>query len=541
MLIFFLAGNSVGKMTAQRQSLVDLGLNPTGKVHWNPGTPQLYESTVRTQSGRIAEHGPLVVDTRPYTGRSPKDKFIVHDGPERDGIAWGPVNQKTLPETFDALFDKVCGHLSGAELFIEDLNAAADPDFRLPIRLVTESPWAAVFARNMFLRIEDPAELDRHRPEFQIVHAPSFKADPDADGTRSEAFVMIHFGRKVVLIGGTRYAGEIKKSIFTVLNYLLPLQGVLSMHCSANVGNDDGTALFFGLSGTGKTTLSADPQRPLIGDDEHGWSETGVFNFEGGCYAKAIRLDPRNEPEIHETTRTFGTLLENVVMDDVTRSLDLDDDSLTENTRAAYPITHLPNIVAEGRAGHPRNVIFLTADAFGVLPPISRLSPEQAMYYFLSGYTAKVAGTERGIKEPQATFSACFGEPFLPLPPGVYAKMLGEKIRQHGPDVWLINTGWTAGPYGEGHRIPIPHTRSMVRAALSGSIGATDRKDPVFGLMTPASVPGVPDPLLTPRETWADKEAFDRQAARLAQMFRDNFKRYESEVSSEVCEAAPAG
>jgi phosphoenolpyruvate carboxykinase (ATP) len=352
--------------------------------------------------------------------------------------------------------------------------------------------------------------------------------------------VILDFSRKLVLIGGTRYAGEIKKSVFTALNYLLPRRGVLSMHCSANVGADADVALFFGLSGTGKTTLSADPERPLIGDDEHGWSERGVFNFEGGCYAKVIRLSEKDEPEIHATTRLFGTVLENVVMDDATRRLDLDDDSKTENTRAAYPITHLPDIVPTGQAGHPRNIVFLTADAFGVLPPISKLTTDQAMYYFLSGYTAKVAGTERGIKEPQATFSACFGEPFLPLHPNEYARMLGERIKQHRPKVWLVNTGWTAGPYGEGHRIKIPHTRAMIRAVLGGSISEDDLvTDPVFGLRRPSAVPGVPAEVLDPRQTWSDKKAYDDQAARLAGMFRENFGRYADQVSDAVKAAAP--
>lgn len=525
---------------ARQATLESVGLQDAKRVHWNHREPQLYEATIRGGSGRIARSGPLVVDTRPYTGRSPKDKFVVRGADVENDVVWGPINQPFAPAAFDKLSERVRQHLSGQELWVEDLNAGADPDSRLPIRVVTECPWAALFARNMFLRIENDELLRQHDPSFHVLHAPSFKADPQRDGTKSEVFVIINFDKRQVLIGGTSYAGEIKKSIFSVMNYLLPRAGVLSMHCSANVGAAGDTALFFGLSGTGKTTISADPERPLIGDDEHGWSARGVFNFEGGCYAKVIRLVEGNEPEIYSTTRRFGTLLENVVMDDESRCLDLDDDAFTENTRAAYPITHLPNIVAEGVAAHPRNVIFLTADAFGVLPPISNLTAEQAMYFFLSGYTAKVAGTERGVKEPQATFSACFGEPFLPLHPGTYAKMLGERIRQHRPAVWLVNTGWTSGAYGEGHRIPIPHTRSMVRAALEGKIDlAKTVKDPIFGLAVPCSVPGVPERLLTPRDTWSDKQAFDRQAARLAQMFRDNFKRYEGEVPDEVRAAAP--
>ena len=519
-----------------------LDLTRVGQVHWHLTEAPLYEASVRRGLAKIARMGPLVVDTTPYTGRSPKDKFVVRK-PGVDGdIAWGAVNQPVTVDAFDRLHEQVCRHLSEQELYVQDLRAGADPSLCLPIRVVTESPWAALFARNMFIRILDQASLDAHEPEFTVLHTPSFKADPGTHGTRSEVFVMLNFEQRVVLIGGTSYAGEIKKSVFTLLNYLLPKRDVLSMHCSANVGPQGDTALFFGLSGTGKTTLSADPRRPLIGDDEHGWSDDGVFNFEGGCYAKMIRLNPDHEPEIYATTEQFGTVLENVVLDDRTRRLDLDSDAKTENTRGAYPITHLPNIVEGGQAGHPTNILFLTADAFGVLPPIARLSPAQAMYYFLSGYTAKVAGTERGIKEPQATFSACFGEPFLPLHPGVYARMLGRKIREHRPRVWLINTGWTAGPYGEGHRIPIPHTRAMVQAVLEGAIDDDDLEpDPVFGLGVPRSVPGVPDDVLSPRGTWSDGAAYDRQAAKLATMFRENFGRYADEADDEIKAAAPAG
>ncbi|HUC43233.1 MAG TPA: phosphoenolpyruvate carboxykinase (ATP) [Candidatus Sulfotelmatobacter sp.] len=527
--------------STERDSLASLGLDHAPKIHRNDTAPRLYEETIRLGTGRIAAGGALNVDTTPYTGRSPKDKFVVRDASTQETVAWGSVNQPFEPAAFDALADRVVAHLASRELWVQDLRAGADPKQQLPLRLVTESPWHALFARNLFLRVEGAEALAAHRPDFHILHAPSFQAEPARDKTRSEAFVVIHFGKRVVLIGGTRYAGEIKKSIFTVLNYLLPLRGVFPMHCSANVGKDGGVALFFGLSGTGKTTLSADPERPLVGDDEHGWSDDGVFNFEGGCYAKVIRLNAEHEPEIYETTRTFGTVLENVVMDDA-GTLDLDSDARTENTRAAYPIHQLDNIVAEGRAGHPRAIVFLTADAFGVLPPIAQLTPEQAMYYFLSGYTAKVAGTERGVKEPQATFSACFGEPFLPLHPNEYAKMLGEKIRAHRPTVWLINTGWTAGPYGVGHRMAIPYTRAMIRAALSGAISATSLvTDPVFGLRVPSTVPHVPAGVLTPRETWADRSAYDAQAAKLAGMFRENFKRYADKVGEEIKSAAPKG
>jgi phosphoenolpyruvate carboxykinase (ATP) len=526
---------------APTDSLQALGLDKAPTIHRNDLAPALYEETIRRGTGRIGVGGALIVDTTPYTGRSPKDKFIVRDATTETHVAWGAVNAPFEAAKFDALFDRVKQHLGSRELWIQDLRGGADPRQQLPIRLVSESPWHALFARNLFLRVEGAEALAAHRPEFHILHAPSFLADPQRDGTRSEAFVVLNFTKKIVLIGGTKYAGEIKKSIFTVLNFLLPLRGVFPMHCSANVGKDGNVALFFGLSGTGKTTLSADPERRLIGDDEHGWSDNGIFNFEGGCYAKVIRLNADHEPEIYATTRTFGTVLENVAID-AAGNLDLDSDVKTENTRAAYPIHQLDNIVPEGRAGHPRNVIFLTADAFGVLPPIARLTAEQAMYFFLSGYTAKVAGTERGVKEPQATFSACFGEPFLPLPPTAYARMLGEKIKAHHPSVWLINTGWTAGPYGVGHRMAIPHTRAMIRAALSGTIAeASLSADPIFGLRVPNAVPGVPSEVLNPRATWADAKAYDAQAGKLAGMFRENFKRYADQVGDEVKGAAPRG
>jgi len=526
---------------AASDSLRDLGLDKAPTIHRNELAPRLYEAAILRETGRIGIGGALVVDTTPYTGRSPKDKYVVRDETTDRHVAWGAVNQPFEPAKFDALYDRVRDHLASRELWVQDLRAGADPKQTLPIRLVSESPWHALFARNLFLRVTGAEDLARHRPEFHILHAPSCPAVPSRDGTRSEAFVVLNFSRRIVLIGGTKYAGEIKKSIFTVLNFLLPLRGVFPMHCSANVGSGGDVALFFGLSGTGKTTLSADPERPLIGDDEHGWSDDGVFNFEGGCYAKVIRLNAAHEPEIHRTTRTFGTVLENVVVDADGR-LDLDADTKTENTRAAYPIDMLDNIVPEGHSGHPRTIVFLTADAFGVLPPVAKLTPEQAMYYFLSGYTAKVAGTERGVKEPQATFSACFGEPFLPLHPNAYARMLGEKIRAHGPSVWLINTGWTAGPHGTGHRMAIPHTRAMIRAALTGRIAEnTLVADPIFGLSVPTAVPGVPAEILNPRNTWADKAAYDAQASRLAGMFRENFERYADQVGDEVKAVAPHG
>jgi phosphoenolpyruvate carboxykinase (ATP) len=527
--------------TVATDSLQVLGLDRAPAIHRNDLQPALYEATIRRGTGRIGAGGALVVDTTPYTGRSPKDKFVVRDQATETHVAWGAVNQPFEAARFDALFDRVREHLAVRELWVQDLVGGADPAQRLPIRLVTESPWHALFARNLFLRVEGREALAVHRPEFHIVHAPSFLADSQRDGTRSEAFVVLNFTKKIVLIGGTKYAGEIKKSIFTVLNFLLPLRGVFPMHCSANVGKDGDVAIFFGLSGTGKTTLSADPERPLIGDDEHGWSHEGIFNFEGGCYAKVIRLNAEHEPEIYATTRTFGTVLENVAID-AAGNLDLNSAATTENTRAAYPIHQLENIVPEGRAGHPRNVLFLTADAFGVLPPIAMLTAPQAMYFFLSGYTAKVAGTERGVKEPQATFSACFGEPFLPLRPTDYARMLGDKIKAHRPNVWLINTGWTAGPYGVGHRMAIPHTRAMIRAALFGTIAeASLVADPIFGLRVPAAVPGVPNEVLNPRATWADATAYDAQAKKLAGMFRENFRRYADPIGDDVKAAAPRG
>jgi phosphoenolpyruvate carboxykinase (ATP) len=524
--------------TDSTDSLVTLGLDKAPAIHRNVTPPRLYEEAIRRGTGRLTAHGALNVDTTPYTGRSPKDKFVVRDATTESTVAWGSVNQPFDAAKFDALLARMRTHLAERELWVQDLKAGAEPRETLPLRLITESPWHALFARNLFLRPQ-ASELASHRPDFHILHAPTFQADPARDATRSEAFVVLNFTARMVLIGGTRYAGEIKKSIFTVLNFLLPARGVFPMHCSANVGTGGDVALFFGLSGTGKTTLSADPGRPLIGDDEHGWGDDGVFNFEGGCYAKVIKLNAEHEPEIYKTTQTFGTVLENVVMDERGR-LDLDSPAITENTRAAYPLHQIANVVADGRGGHPRHIVFLTADAFGVLPPIARLTPEQAMYYFLSGYTAKVAGTERGVKEPQATFSACFGEPFLPLHPTEYARMLGERIRRHEPRVWLINTGWTGGGYGTGSRIAIPHTRAIVHAALLGKIDISKlARDPVFGLGVPSEVPYVPHEVLDPRRTWSDPAAYDAQAARLAGMFRDNFRRYADQATPEILAAAP--
>jgi phosphoenolpyruvate carboxykinase (ATP) len=430
--------------------------------------------------------------------------------------------------------------LEGAELFVQDCYAGADPAYRLPIRVINEYAWHNLFARNLFIVDRSPAAVAAHTPQFTIIDSPRFRADPARHGTNSETVIAINYAKKLVLIGGTSYAGEIKKSIFGILNFLLPLQDVLSMHCSANIGADGDVALFFGLSGTGKTTLSSDPDRMLIGDDEHGWSDRGVFNFEGGCYAKTIKLSAEAEPQIYATTRRFGTVLENVVIDPETRELDLDDARYTENTRAAYPIDFIGNAVPSGQGGHPRNVIMLTADAFGVLPPIARLSADAAMYHFLSGYTAKVAGTEKGVTEPKATFSTCFGAPFLPLAPSRYAKMLGERIAGHRSRVWLVNTGWTGGPYGTGRRLQINHTRAMVRAVLSGALDTVGyEKDPIFNLDVPTSCPGVPADVLKPRQTWSDPAAYDAQAQKLATMFAENFKTFEGDVTPEVRNAGP--
>ncbi len=526
---------------ASHYGLEHHGLINLNFVYWTLPSPALVERIVQRREGMLAHLGPVVVRTGHHTGRAPNDKFIVKEPSSEGDIWWGDVNRPISEEQFDRLYARMTAYFQGRDVFVQDAAAGAHPKYRLPIRVVTEYAWHSLFARNLFIRL-DPKELPDHVPQFTILHAPRFHAIPEVDGTRSEVFIVIHFGRRLILIGGTSYAGEIKKSIFTVMNYLLPMQGVLSMHCSANVGEQGDVALFFGLSGTGKTTLSSDPERRLIGDDEHGWGNDGIFNFEGGCYAKVIRLRADQEPIIWEATRRFGTVLENVAIDPLTRRVDFDDASLTENTRAAYPIGYVANHVPEGRAGHPQNIFFLTADAFGVLPPIARLTPHQAMYYFLSGYTSKLAGTETGVTEPQATFSACFGAPFLPLPPTRYAELLREKIEKHNVRVWLVNTGWTGGPYGEGSRIKLAYTRAMVRAALRGDLDDVPmREDPIFGLYVPTHCPGVPDSVLDPRSTWADPEAYDRQARMLVKRFHENFKQFEGQISPEVVAAGPRG
>jgi phosphoenolpyruvate carboxykinase (ATP) len=529
------------KPESREESLTHLGLRNLGHVYWDLPTAALYEESIRRYEAALSHLGPLVIRTGQYTGRLPNDKFLVREPSSENKICWGKINRPLAPDKFDALKFRLCAYLQGKDIFIQNCYAGADEKYRIPIRIISERASAALFARTMFIRELELEKLAQHRPEFTVLHAPNFHADPETDGTRSEAFVLLHFGKKLILIGGTAYAGEIKKSIFTVMNYLLPQKGVMAMHCSANYGKDeDDVAIFFGLSGTGKTTLSADSTRILIGDDEHGWSDTGTFNFEGGCYAKVINLSPEGEPEIYETTRRFGTILENVAMDMNTRHVNLDDASLTENTRAAYPITHIANMTRTGKAGHPKHILMLTCDAFGVLPPLARLTPAQAMYHFLAGYTAKLAGTEAGVKEPQAAFSPCFGAPFMALPPTVYAKLLGDKIAKHNVDVWLINTGWSGGSYGQGERIKLKFTRAMVKAVLSGALtGAVTIPDPVFGISVPQSCPGVPDDIMNARNSWKDKDAYDRKAHELAAMFEKNFAENAGDASAEIKNAGP--
>jgi len=505
--------------------------------HWNLDAAPLYEATLARGLGSLSVGGALVVETGKHTGRSPNDKFLVEESSSKGNIWWGPVNKPTTPERFDNLHRQILSYYQGRDVYVQDLFCGTDPEYRLSVRVISESPWHSLFARNMFLRPSEN-ELANFVPELTILNAPYFHAVPERDGTNSETAIMMNFAEKLVLIAGSIYAGEIKKSVFSYLNYVLPERGVLPMHCSANIGNAGDVSVFFGLSGTGKTTLSADGSRALIGDDEHGWSNNGIFNFEGGCYAKVINLSAEAEPEIYATTRRFGTILENVVMDPVTRVLDLDDGSLTENTRASYPIDFIPNICASGRGGQPANVVMLTADAFGVLPPISQLTADQAMYHFLSGYTARVAGTEKGVTEPQATFSTCFGAPFMPRHPSVYAKMLGERIEKTGAKCWLVNTGWSGGAYGTGKRMKIAYTRAMVRAALDGRLAAVGvTPDPNFGVLVPQACPDVPDEVLQPRTTWSDKTAYDSTARDLRGRFEKNFKQFEAYVGDEVKQA----
>ncbi len=508
--------------------LETLGIAREAETHWDLPTPALYEHAVRRGEGLVAHLGPLVVDTGDHTGRAPNDKFIVEEPSTRDAIWWGPINHPISEDRFDRVWTRMKAFLADKELFVQDCYGGADPNFRLPVRIVAQYAWHALFMRNMLIREFDRQTLRDFRPEFTVIDAPGFKADPTTDGTNSETCILVNMARKLVLIGGTEYAGEMKKSVFSILNFLLPGRGVLGMHCSANYGrNRDDVALFFGLSGTGKTTLSAAPDRTLIGDDEHGWSDDGVFNIEGGCYAKVIRLDKETEPEIYETTRRFGTVLENVAIDPASRRLDLDSAAKTENTRAAYPITHIPHADPWGVGGHPRNIFFLTYDAFGVLPPIARLTAEQAMFHFLAGYTSKVAGTEQGVDEPKVVFSPCFAAPFLPRHPREYARLLGEKIKRHAVRCWLINTGVTGGPYGVGRRIAMPVTRSLVAAALAGELdAAATTDDRGFHIGRLASRPGLDPSLLDPRASWADPDAYDRKASELAARFQENRDKY---------------
>jgi phosphoenolpyruvate carboxykinase (ATP) len=523
-------------ITTTSSGLEGHGLDPEGRVYWNPTTSLLYTHALVREEGRLAEGGPLVVDTGRHTGRSAKDKFFVREPESEDRIAWGDVNQPISEERFEGLREKVVDHLSERDLYVVNAFAGADPAHRLLVRVVTDSPWHALFAKTLFI---DPSEeeLRDFEPDALVLHAPAVEADPEEDETRSETFIVLHPSRAEVLIGGTEYAGEIKKSIFTIMNDRLPLEGVFPMHCSANIDDQSRVAIFFGLSGTGKTTLSADPERRLIGDDEHGWGDEGVFNFEGGCYAKVIRLSPAAEPEIYKAVHAFGTVLENVVVDD-RGVMDLNDASKTENTRAAYELEQIENALPEKRAGHPRSVVLLTADAFGVLPPIARLTRDQALFYFLTGFTAKLAGTEIGVTEPQPTFSCGFGAPFLPQKPTVYARMLGQKLDEHGSTVWLVNTGWTGGPYGEGQRMPIAATRALLRAALDGELDQVEyRMDPIFGFEVPVEVPGVDSSLLDPRSTWSDPDAYDEKARYLAERFQENFQKFGADEN--IVQAAP--
>jgi phosphoenolpyruvate carboxykinase (ATP) len=512
---------------------------PLDATYRNLSTAELYEHAIRNGEGKISAHGSLVVRTGKHTGRSPRDQFVVREPSSKANVWWGPVNQPISEAHYDRLRNRLLAYMADRPIYAQDLYIGAHLDHRRSLRVFTETAWASIFARNLFRR-PPGADLDGFAPNFTIIDVPSFKADASTEGVRSETAILVHLERMEIIIVGTEYAGEIKKSAFTVMNYLLPDEGALPMHSSVNVGRDDDPAVFFGLSGTGKTTLSADPERSLIGDDEHGWGADGLFNLEGGCYAKTIRLSPMYEPDIFATTRRFGTILENVDLDPATRELDLDSERFTENTRGAYPLEFIGNADPTGITGHPRNVVFLTADAFGILPPISRLTRDQAQYHFISGYTAKLAGTEIGVTQPKATFSAGFGAPFLPRHPGVYAAMLAERLEQHDAPVWLVNTGWTGGPYGIGTRMAIDHTRTMVRAALSGALdGVPSETDPIFGVEVPTAVPGVPTEILRPRGTWPDPVAYDAKARELAAMFAENFEDYADGVTAAVRDAGP--
>ncbi|MBS1536158.1 MAG: phosphoenolpyruvate carboxykinase (ATP) [Bacteroidetes bacterium] len=508
-------------------SMQELGLTNLGEIYYNLSTPDLYEHALTYGEAQLSEHGALVAITTPHTGRSAQDKFVVEESTSKDNVWWGKVNKPFPQDKFNNLKSRVTAYLQNQDLYVLDCIAGSDNKYSLPVRVITQHAWHNLFAKNMFIEASDE-QLDTFIPGFTIIHAPDFKANPATDGTRTETFIILDFSQRLVLIGGTQYAGEIKKSIFTVMNYLLPLQKVMSMHCSANIGKGGDTALFFGLSGTGKTTLSTDPERSLIGDDEHGWSNDGTFNVEGGCYAKVINLSAESEPIIYQTTRTFGTILENVVVDPESRAIDFFDDSITENTRASYSRDVLENTADSNKGGNPTNIFFLTCDAFGVMPPISKLTPEQAMFHFLSGYTAKVAGTEAGVKEPTATFSTCFGAPFMVHHPKVYANLLRDKINANNSQVWLVNTGWSGGEYGVGKRMKISYTRALLRAALTGELNNVEFvKEDFFKLSIPTSCQGVPTEILNPRNTWEDKAAYDAKAKHLVGLFEDNYKQFE--------------
>ncbi len=517
------------------------GLTNLNIVYWNLPTEALYEEITFRGEGKITHLGPVVVTSGKHTARAPNDKFIVREATTENHIWWGEYNRPYASEKFDELYSRLQGFVQGRDLFVQDCYVGADPEFRMPVRVITEYAWHSLLSRNMFLLPKSTEEYRQHVPQFTVLCVPSFKAFQPIDGTRTDTFITINFEQKLCIIGVSAYGGEIKKSIFTVMNFLMPLEGVMPMHCSANVGNEGDVALFFGLSGTGKTTLSADPKRKLIGDDEHGWSDRGIFNFEGGCYAKVIKLSPSAEPQIYACTQRFGTVLENVIYDPVTRLIDLDDDEITKNTRASYPLDYIENAVQEKMAGHPKNIIFLTCDASGVLPPIARLTPNQALYQFISGYTAKVGGTEVGLgEEPEITFSTCFGAPFMVHYPSHYADLLRRKIERYGVNCWLLNTGWVGGPYGVGKRISIGYTRTILNAALTGSLlGKEFTTDPIFGFEIPLSCEGVPSEMLDPLSSWPSREKYMSKYRQLAARFIDNFKKFASDCPPEVVEAGP--
>ncbi len=531
----------VKNATASDYGLENQGLKNLNNTYWNLHTAALYEEIVFRSEGNIVNNGPVLMNTGKHTARAANDKRVVKEDLTKGDIWWGEYNRPYPEANFSALFSRVQAYLQGKDVFVQDCYVGADSEYALPIRIITEYAWHSLFARNMFIPIEKLEQLKKHIPEFTVISVPNFLASPELDATNSSTFIALNFEKKVALIGGTQYAGEIKKSVFTVMNYLLPKRNVLSMHCSANKGDDGDTAIFFGLSGTGKTTLSADPKRHLIGDDEHGWSDDGVFNFEGGCYAKVIQLSPEAEPQIYACTEKYGTILENVIFDPITRKLDLDDPARTENTRASYPLHFIDNAVPEARGGHAKNVFMLTCDANGVLPPIAKLSPDQAMYHFISGYTSKVAGTEIGLgSEPQSTFSACFGAPFMVHHPYYYAQLLKERIKSHDVDCWLVNTGWTGGPFGVGKRMSIQYTRALLNAALEGKLKDVKyRKDPVFGFKVPMSCEGVPEKVLDPAKTWPSKGAYAEKYGQLARLFVENFKKFMEGMPEEILKAGP--